>query len=66
MTTASRARELHRLFAIWKRACDARDTRAMKSAKRAIDAVAAESTPNEADMRTIRIYGRRGKCLSVG
>lgn len=38
----------------------------MTIAMRAIDAVVAGKTPNEADVQTIRNYVRRGKCLSVG
>jgi hypothetical protein len=64
--SASRAKEIDRLFAVWRRACDARDTCAMAVAMRVIDAVAAGRTPNEADVQTIRNYVRRGKCLSGG
>jgi hypothetical protein len=52
-TSASRARELSKLFAIWKRACDARDFRKMAIAMRAIDAAVAGKKPQEVDMRAV-------------
>ena len=57
-STARRARELRRLFAIWKRACDARDIRGMNIAMRAIDAAVAGETPRTAHMTAIEKYFR--------
>ena len=52
--SASRAREIARLFEAWRRAFDARDTEMMAVARRAIDAMVAGKMPREADMRAIK------------
>ena len=51
--SASRAREIARLFQAWRLAFDAQDYRATMSAKRAIDLMLAGTTPSEADVRAI-------------
>jgi hypothetical protein len=56
--SASRARELNNLFAVWKCAFDLRDQEMMTIAKRAIDAAIAGRTPSAADMTAIENYVR--------
>jgi len=53
---ASRAREIARLFEVWRHACDLQDHDMMVIAKRAIDAAAGGKTPSAADMMVIKNY----------
>lgn len=61
---AGRARELARLFEAWRRAFDAQVYDAMRTARRAINAVAANGTPRNdgetAERHQIRVRPRRG------
>jgi hypothetical protein len=57
--SASRAREIARLFAVWKHACDTRDIPTMNIAMRAINAAVAGKTPREADAAAIVRFAAR-------
>jgi len=61
--SASRARELSNVFAVWKCACDLQDHDMMTIAKRAIDAAIAGKTPRAFDMAAIKSYFRRRRAL---
>jgi hypothetical protein len=56
--SASRARALSNLFAVWTCACDLRDAEMMATARRAIDAMMVGKTPREADMAAVENYSR--------
>jgi hypothetical protein len=54
--SASRARELQKLFETWTRACDRQDVEMMAVVRRVIDATIAGGTPGQRDMAVIRRY----------
>jgi hypothetical protein len=56
--SASRARELSNLFAVWTCACDLQDAAMMTIARRAIDDTMAGRTPRAADMAAVENYLR--------
>jgi hypothetical protein len=62
--SASRAREIARMFEIWQRACYMQDKHMMAVARRAIDAAVGGKMRREADMRAIRATFATGSLTS--
>jgi hypothetical protein len=52
--SATRARELQRLFEAWRQAYDAGDERAARAARRAIDEVLGGNKPRASDLKKNR------------